>query len=964
MDHITHTVAGDRCDIYFPETEQDLAGFFNFLAQGHALLGFDTEGTGLDLYSKTHQLRLVQIGSANEAWVLRVDRFKAAICHALRMDRQYVAHNAPFDCLAVDRHLGVVLEDLMPRVMDTRILGHLLDPRTKLEGGDGLRLKDLCAVHVDPAAPDTESALTAVFNSMRLTKQTGWARIPINHRAYVTYAGLDPILARRLFTPLSTRVYQAGLGDLSTFEHELQYLLATLQRKGMLLDVPYIERLKVDLLNEHDQFCDVAMDLGLDNVNSPQQVSAHLLAMGEELTERTKEGNIKVDRAVLSLLADLNRQWERIGAREPNPVADSVIRAKRAGKWAETYAQSFLDLRDPFDRLHSGINSLQARTGRMCLPESEMLLTRRGSLHVSEIMVGDETLDSMGAWVPVTAVHRYPAQEVVEYRSGRVGQGPAAKYSLHSTKEHRWLQRSPRGRVALEPITSARPTIILTPPQTFEFGTTFIADTEGERFASVVGLLATDGRLFSPTKIGEGMSALLYQTEKKFYNEIRDLVPEPWISYDRVTNKDDHHEIGIKVRTLRPLLAAVGLVPEPGCTLKQHPGLEAWVGTLPLNEVAAFFRAVYMADGSVSSGHKVIYCGEPLLARAIRFAAYRLGWLTSSLLAAPGGWSTGPRPYLSFRKGVMLLRDRVEVTSTADVWCVSTSTGTFTADGALGFYLTGNSISQPPLQQLPAGEWKVRRCFVPDPGQVMIAADFQAVEMRVLAAVAEEYTMQQAIASGLDLHSFTAERVFGPNFTKAHRQIAKAVGFGKVYGGGAETISRQTGADIPSVKQALIAYDRTFPGIRKYSYRLIDRMKNGLNEVTTPIGRRLPVDADRLYACTNYIVQSTARDLFAKAIVRIFKAGMGQYLLLPIHDELLGQAPVAEAEDVVKEIGRLMESTFMGVHIASSPKVVGSSWGAAYGAPENLSTEPLERVGRRKKPGTWDQEELDVFSLL
>lgn len=640
MDRTTYELAGEQCRIYFPTLPEDIGGFFNFLAEGDALLGFDTESTGLDTFAKGNQLRLVQIGNATESWVLRADMFHEAIREALHQDRQFVAHNAPHDCLVVDHHLGVKLEDLMPRVLDTKILGHLLDPRTPEEGGIGLRLKNLCAHHVDPAAPDPEAALTAVFNSMRLTKQTGWARIPINHLAYVLYAGLDPILARRLFTPLSKQVVAAGLGSLSTFEHELQYLLTLLQRKGMLLDVPYVERLKVELLNEHDYFCDVAADNGVDNVNSPQQVAARLVEMGEKLTERTPEGNLKVDRAVLLELADLNTQWERLEVREPNPAADAVVRAKRAGKWAETYAQAFLDLRDSNDRLHAGINSLQARTARM-------------------------------------------------------------------------------------------------------------------------------------------------------------------------------------------------------------------------------------------------------------------------------------------------------------------------------------SISRPPLQQLPSGEWKVRRCFISDPGYSIIAIDYLAVEMRVLAALADEYTMQQAIASGLDLHSFTAERVFGPNFTKFHRKIAKAVGFGKVYGGGAQTISRQTGAEIEAVKQALIAYDQTFPGIRRYSYKLMDRMRrSGLTEVVTPIGRRLPVDEDRAYACTNYMVQSTARDLLAKAVVRIFKAGLGDYLLLPVHDELIGQAPVADAQEIVAEIGRLMESRLMGVDIKSNPEVVGASWGATYGAPNVLSWEPLERVGRKKKPGTWDQEELDVFALL
>src|SRR5690606_31854913 len=72
------------------------------------------------------------------------------------------------------------------------------------------------------------------------------------------------------------------------------------------------------------------------------------------------------------------------------------------------------------------------------------------------------------------------------------------------------------------------------------------------------------------------------------------------------------------------------------------------------------------------------------------------------------------------------------------------------------------SISDPPLQQLPSGDWKIRRCLVADPGKVIVASDYSQVEMRVLAALCGDETLQQAIVSGADLHDFTAERVFGP----------------------------------------------------------------------------------------------------------------------------------------------------------------------------------------------------------
>lgn len=237
------------------------------------------------------------------------------------------------------------------------------------------------------------------------------------------------------------------------------------------------------------------------------------------------------------------------------------------------------------------------------------------------------------------------------------------------------------------------------------------------------------------------------------------------------------------------------------------------------------------------------------------------------------------------------------------------------------------SVSSPPLQQLPSGDSTIRRALVADPGHLMIAADYKQVEMRVLAALCEDEMLVEAILSGVDLHDFTAEKVFGPDFTKGHRRIAKSIGFGKVYGGGKATISRQTGAPMDQVAEAINAYDRTFPGIKRYANRLQRAAQFGKYEVITPAGRILPLDRDRLYSATNYVVQSTARDILAQAIVDCFNEGLGDYLLLPVHDELLGQAPAADAEEVILEIARVMDGVFRGIPILSDPEVVGTSWG-------------------------------------
>jgi DNA polymerase I-like protein with 3'-5' exonuclease and polymerase domains len=965
---LKHMVAGTLRYVHVPEYDEDLQAFWDFMAQGDQYLAVDTESTGLDLFSDEHKLRLVQIGNDTDAWVLRFDRFPEVCRQALSQERTWIAHNAPFDALTLDRHGVVKLELFLPRCWDTKILAHLMDPRGKEEGGIGLGLKEQSAKHVDPAAPDTSNGLTKVFNSFGWTKSTGWARISADHSLYQLYAGLDVILCHLLFQKLH-RVAMTMV-ELCKFEHRLQYLVTLMQRRGMLLDIPYVHRLVIDLHNEYVDQCDAAFDLGVENVYSNTQVLDKLQEMGEVLTERTEKGQLKVDMAVLTPLADLDRQWQRIGAREPNPLAEAVIRAKRAKKWSSAYAEAFLENRDAHDRLHPRINSLQARTARMCLPESELLLTRRGSLASCDVVVGDETIDQDGRWTRVTAVHRYPAQRVVEYRQ------PDGRYVLRSTDNHRWLQYSERKKWYLAPISASRRTLVLAPPRQDAFGTEFLADTPGQQLATIVGMLATDGRLWSPPdgSVGLGARALLYQTEKSFYDQLVEVVPKEWISYDKITTAGElHHEISLRMRAVRPVLEPLGLMPGPGSVLADHPGLEAWVRELPLEDVAAFFRAVYMADGSTASGNHVISIKPPALMRAVRLAAYRLGWLSSVQWAKPSEWSNGPRSFLSFRRALWTTRGHTETETVADVWCVTTESGTFTAEGELGFYLTGNSIDNPALQQLPSGDWRIRRCFIPDPGHVMIAADYQAVEMRVLAALSGDWTMRNAIKKGLDLHSFTAAAVQGiplddfmalldakDGHAQRLRKIAKAIGFGKVYGGGAATISRQTGADEDSVKVALKAYDTTFPGIRRYSTQLVNSAKQGLMEVVTPIGRRLPLDEDRLYAATNYMVQSTARDLLAKAVVKVFEAGLGEYLLLPVHDELLGQAPVESAEEIINEIGRVMESTFQGVEILSDPKVVGPSWGAAYKAPAVLPAELPVRKERKLRAGEWAQESLDL----
>jgi len=241
------------------------------------------------------------------------------------------------------------------------------------------------------------------------------------------------------------------------------------------------------------------------------------------------------------------------------------------------------------------------------------------------------------------------------------------------------------------------------------------------------------------------------------------------------------------------------------------------------------------------------------------------------------------------------------------------------------------SITGIPAQTLPSGDWIIRRCFVADPGEVIASVDYEAQELRVLAALSGDETMIQAFKEGADLHLMTAQAAFGPHVTKEskERKYAKTVNFGRVYGGGARTVAQQTGLDIQTAKKVVEAFDQRYPRVKQFSDQLA-AMAARYGHVTTRTGRRLPVDPDRGYSALNYVIQSTSRDVTCRGILRLHEAGLTPHIRLPIHDEVVLSLPRDAAEEMAGQVGELMAMHMGPVHISTDPTVTGKSWGHEY----------------------------------
>jgi DNA polymerase-1 len=246
------------------------------------------------------------------------------------------------------------------------------------------------------------------------------------------------------------------------------------------------------------------------------------------------------------------------------------------------------------------------------------------------------------------------------------------------------------------------------------------------------------------------------------------------------------------------------------------------------------------------------------------------------------------------------------------------------------------SMERPALQTLPRGR-VIRDCFIPREGHSLISADFDGIEMRLLAHFAKDPALIEAIHSG-DIHLATAQRVYADNtITKKDpkRQIAKNVGFAKIYGAGVEKIAATAGVSVEAARDFLTSYDSTFPGVKAFQNQVAQiatqrSRQEGVAYVRTPLGRRQVSDGDKDYALVNFLIQGMAADVFKEALVRLAESDIGDYLMLPVHDEIIADVPTEDVEEYMNMLTKIMADDRWEVPLTVGVDGPLSRWGDKY----------------------------------
>jgi len=194
----------------------------------------------------------------------------------------------------------------------------------------------------------------------------------------------------------------------------------------------------------------------------------------------------------------------------------------------------------------------------------------------------------------------------------------------------------------------------------------------------------------------------------------------------------------------------------------------------------------------------------------------------------------------------------------------------------------------------------IRSMFVAEKGQAFITVDYAAMELRVLAHIAKEKSMQHAFKSGQDLHTYTAKLLFSKDtITKEERQIAKTVSFLIVYGGGAFNLAETMGISMDRAKEIIKNYQRVYPGIFKYMEFINEFIKdNGF--AYTIFGRRRNLSDVRsqdrsvinraLRQGLNFTIQSAASDILLCGLIgvsqRFKEESLDAKVVATVHDSL------------------------------------------------------------------------------
>lgn len=337
--------------IGFVETFEDLQDMMRWLGESHGreILAFDTESTGLDPHAKDARVRLAQIGTENEAWVIDAERWPGICIEILERyrDTPFAFHNVAFDA----KYMQVLWPKLKfpwAHTHDTMLMHRIHDN----EAAAGLK-----PVSEKLFGREATMGQRSLEISMANGKWT-WGTIPMEVPAYRTYSGVDVLLTARLYRRMH-HVHSGEFREVYDLEREVRRICTNMELRGMRIDTDYCRSKKAELDEYVEKTIAYCKEKYGVEIGSTKQLGTWFESHGFSLPDRTATGLPKMGEDQLKSLII-----------QGSELADYALKARKATKISGTYLQNFLEFgKTDGGIVHHTINTMAARTGRMSITD-------------------------------------------------------------------------------------------------------------------------------------------------------------------------------------------------------------------------------------------------------------------------------------------------------------------------------------------------------------------------------------------------------------------------------------------------------------------------------------------------------------------------------------------------------------------------------------------------------------------
>lgn len=236
----------------------------------------------------------------------------------------------------------------------------------------------------------------------------------------------------------------------------------------------------------------------------------------------------------------------------------------------------------------------------------------------------------------------------------------------------------------------------------------------------------------------------------------------------------------------------------------------------------------------------------------------------------------------------------------------------------LGARTSRMSITNPALQTLGKGERTVRDAFIArTEDEALISSDLDQVEFRMFASLSEDpqliglFNQADADYAAGDPNgdSFTyimRELYNNPALHKKspQRKLIKGYIYGRLYGAGVAKQALTAGVPEGQMREVANAFDANYPGAKVFTQKIEDegmrrQRAEGQGYIYTKTGRRLPADEGKIYTLVNYLIQGGAAEVFKQNLLKLDAAGLTDYLVVPVHDEIVMSIPKDQAPEIM-----------------------------------------------------------------